>query len=288
MIVYAIPAFLVALAAEYILASRRTLVIQTIRDTSTSLLLGLGSLAFDAGWKLTLIWPILDIAQRAAPWQLPNSVPMLLVLFLLTDLGMYITHRMSHRIRFLWAAHSVHHSSEYFNFSTAMRQSWKLFPSNAFLAPLVLIGFDPTAMLATISLTFVYQFWVHTEMIQRCPRWLESVFNTPSHHRVHHGVEPAYLDMNFGAVLIVWDRLFGTFVAEEERPTYGLTNNVGTYNPVRVAFHEYVALVGDVIGSASMRERLSAVFGSPRRQRPKSDVAAAGTVVPARLPLSVS
>lgn len=186
------------------------------------------------------------------------------LLFFAEDLTYYVWHRASHEIRFLWAAHENHHSSEYFNLSTALRQSWTT-PLTVPLAYwwLPLAGFHPAMIATQISLSLIYQFWIHTELIDRLPRWFEAVFNTPSHHRVHHGANVAYLDRNHAGILIVWDRLFGTFEPERERPIYGLTKNVGTFSPVRLAFHEWIAMFRAALRPAPLTTRLAYLFAPP-------------------------
>jgi sterol desaturase/sphingolipid hydroxylase (fatty acid hydroxylase superfamily) len=143
---------------------------------------------------------------------------LLLVLF---DLLFYVDHRVHHMVRAGWASHVVHHSSKHFNLATAVRQPWTPFSSTLFFAPLPLIGFPPAAVALMSAIDLLYQFWIHTERIDTLPRPVEFIFNTPSHHRAHHGSDRIYLDRNYGGVLIVWDRLFGTFQPERARPTYG-------------------------------------------------------------------
>jgi sterol desaturase/sphingolipid hydroxylase (fatty acid hydroxylase superfamily) len=132
-----------------------------------------------------------------------------------------------------------------------------------FWAPLALLGFKPWMIFTQQAVSLMYQFWIHTERIGKLPRPIELVFNTPSHHRVHHGANDVYLDRNYGGILIIWDRIFGTFQGEEERVRYGLTKNINTFNPARVAFHEYAAILRDVRGATRWRDRLGYMFGGP-------------------------
>jgi hypothetical protein len=161
----------------------------------------------------------------------------------------------------------VHHSSRRYNLSTALRQTWtgKLTLGFVFWLPLPLLGFPPEMVLTFTATSLLYQFWIHTEAIDRLPRALELVLNTPSHHRVHHAVNPRYLDANYGGVLIVWDRLLGSFVAErrDERPRYGIVKDIGTYNPLRIAFHEWLAIARDLRTARSPREAAGYLFGPP-------------------------
>lgn len=179
------------------------------------------------------------------------------------DLIYYWNHRFMHQSRFLWAVHVVHHSSERYNLSTALRQPWAdalgiFVPYGA----LALLGVRPDAIEYGRQVNLIYQYWIHTDVIRRIGP-LEEVLNTPSHHRVHHGMDQKYLDRNHGSILIIWDRLFGTFQREEEPPTYGLTKNINTFNPLRVAGHEYAEIIGDVAGSDNWRDRLSYVLRGP-------------------------
>jgi sterol desaturase/sphingolipid hydroxylase (fatty acid hydroxylase superfamily) len=172
-----------------------------------------------------------------------------LLLFVMDDFSYYWFHRANHAVRLLWAGHVNHHSSEYLNFATALRQGvGERIHKFVFWLWLPLLGFDPAMVLIMISISLFYQFWIHTQAVGRLPRWIEAVFNTPSHHRVHHGSNVRYLDRNHGGVLIIWDRLFGTFAPErEEEPViYGLTHNIGSYNPLRVLLHEYQAIWRDL------------------------------------------
>mgnify|MGYP002844463796 CR=1 FL=1 len=158
-------------------------------------------------------------------------------------------HRFGHRIRWVWASHVNHHSSQHYNLSTALRQTWTGAFTLGFLfaVPLVLLGFHPGMIAICGGFNLIYQFWIHTEAIDRMPRWFEAVMNTPSHHRVHHATNPRYLDTNYAGVFIVWDKIFGTFVPEREddKPIYGIVKPLNTYNPLWIAFHEFTGLVKD-------------------------------------------
>jgi hypothetical protein len=157
--------------------------------------------------------------------------------FVLDDLRYYWYHRIAHRCRWVWAEHVNHHSSQHYNLSTALRQSWTGTFTGMFILriPLALIGFHPVLLLFVGGLNLVYQFWIHTEAIGRMWKPIEWIFNTPSHHRVHHATNPRYLDSNYAGTLIIWDRMFGTFVPEldEDMPRYGIVKNIGTFNPVQ-------------------------------------------------------
>ena len=151
-----------------------------------------------------------------------------------------------HEVRLLWANHVTHHSSERYNLSTALRQPWSGFLMSWVFLPMPWLGIPAHHVAKAGQLNLLYQYWIHTEAIDRLPKPVEAVFNTPSHHRVHHGANPQYLDKNYGGILIVWDRLFGTFEPEVRRVKYGLTKNIHTYNPIRIGYHEFVDIARDV------------------------------------------
>ena len=179
------------------------------------------------------------------------------------DFIYYWNHRFMHEVRALWAIHVVHHSSERYNLSTALRQPvadvFGVFVPYGFLATL---GVRPRLIAHARGVNLLYQYWIHTDAIRRLGA-AEEVLNTPSHHRVHHGANPKYIDRNHGSILIVWDRLFGTFQREEEPVVYGLTKNINTYNPARIATHEHRDMLRDVADATTWRDRLSFVFRGP-------------------------
>jgi sterol desaturase/sphingolipid hydroxylase (fatty acid hydroxylase superfamily) len=157
----------------------------------------------------------------------------------------------------------VHHSSQRYNLGTALRQTWTgTFMSWIFWLWMPLVGFPPLMVLTMQAVSLLYQFWIHTELVRHMGP-LEKIMNTPSHHRVHHGTNQTYLDRNHAGILIVWDRMFGTFVPEEEKPVYGLTKNIGSYNPFRIAFHEWIDMWNDVKMAPSWRLKMRYVFGRP-------------------------
>lgn len=238
-----------------------------MRDTMTSLIMGVGSVAsgiilgFIAYGFFTLLW-------QFRFWDLGTSLAIIALCFVLDDLRYYWVHRLGHEVRWVWAAHVNHHSSQHYNLSTALRQTWTgTFTFMMIMrAPLILLGFHPALVIFCGGLNLLYQFWIHTEAITRLPRWFEAVMNTPSHHRVHHGRNARYLDANYAGVFINWDKMFGTFVPEQddEPVDYGLVQNLGTFNPLRVAFHEWVGLFRDVLQPGlTLRQRLAYAFAPP-------------------------
>ncbi len=264
----AVPLFIAALVAE-VLALRFLGVRGSYetRDTLTSLLMGAGNvvvgiaLGFVAYGFFQWLW-----AYRLT--DLGTGALAILICFILDDLRYYWVHRIGHRCRWVWASHVNHHSSQHYNLSTALRQTWTgtLTFMMVLQAPLILVGFSPELVIFCGGLNLVYQFWIHTEAIHRLPRWFESVMNTPSHHRVHHGRNARYLDANYAGTLIVWDKLFGTFVPEQddEAVEYGLVHNIGTFNPIRVAFHEWIGMLRDALRPGlGWRARLGYLFAPP-------------------------
>ncbi|MDR3509730.1 MAG: sterol desaturase family protein [Caulobacteraceae bacterium] len=237
------------------------------KDTAASLVMGLGSTV--AG---VLIGGLIAVSTLWVYSHRLFTIPMTAVwawvaIFFLEDLTYYWFHRLSHERRIWWASHVNHHSSQHYNLSTALRQTWTggVAMTWAMWLPLAFLGFPPAMIAIQKGISLVYQFWIHTEAIDRMPAPFEAVFNTPSHHRVHHARNPRYLDRNYAGILIIWDRLFGTFEPErsDETPRYGIVKNLGDFNIFRVAFHEWVSIGRDVIHARSPKEALGYVFGPP-------------------------
>jgi alkylglycerol monooxygenase len=186
-----------------------------------------------------------------------------LTLFLLTDLAYYWAHRMSHEVNLFWGGHVVHHQSEDYNLSVALRQSsFQVVWTFAFSLPIAVIGYNTADFVLVSALNTLYQFWIHTETINKLG-WLEYVFNTPSHHRVHHGRNPKYIDKNHAGSLIIWDKMFGTFQAEEERPTYGITKPVNSWNAVWANFSHYAVMANEIRTIPKWTDRIKYLFKKP-------------------------
>ncbi|MDI1260876.1 sterol desaturase family protein [Aquabacterium sp.] len=188
------------------------------------------------------------VRQWGLSWRSPSVVLDFALVFVLTDLLFYWAHRFMHRVRFGWSAHAVHHSSERYNLSTALRQTPMFDLSGVVLLstiPQALIGFDKNLVVLAFEMNLFYQFFIHTEVVRRLPAWFEYLFNTPSHHRVHHGRNPRQIDTNFGGTLIIWDRLFGTFVDEREAGEirYGVSARPPrSLNPLHLVFGEFLSM----------------------------------------------
>ncbi|MBO9523027.1 MAG: sterol desaturase family protein [Nocardioidaceae bacterium] len=267
-VTYAIPFFLLTILIE--LAALKWLDHDDnasgyyARDTRTSMSMGLGSIFFLTAFKVGSFFVFNAIYVHLAPYQLPTDTwwYWLLVIFGL-DFFYYWNHRFVHRVNIGWAAHQAHHSSEYMNFGTALRQKWNPWFEFFFWLPLPFLGFAPWTLYVSFGFNLIYQFFVHTELVDKMWRPIELVMNTPSHHRVHHGSDPEYLDKNYAGIFIVWDRLFGTFVAEKQRPTYGLTKAVETFNLLELEYGDYAQIVRNVRHAGSLRERLGYLLGPP-------------------------
>ena len=236
------------------------------RAYAVSLADAVGRRAIDA-IGLSAATPVLLWAYAHRLTDLPlNNWAQWLMLFLSHELLYYAYHRSAHRVRWFWATHAVHHSPNDLTLATALRLGWtgKLAGIAIFFVPLVWVGFSPIAVFATLAVNLLYQFWLHTTWVPKLGP-LEWVFNTPSHHRVHHASNPEYLDCNYGGVLIVFDRLFGSFVEERDdiTPRYGLTTPLRSYNPLWIAVHEWVRMAQDVIAARSWNDLQRALFAPP-------------------------
>lgn len=266
---YAVPAFVLLILVEMVWAWRKRPESYEPRDTLTSLAFGLGSTVsgalFGGAAVLLFFWVyqyrLFDFGEQW--WLVWWAWPLC---FVLDDLKYYWVHRAGHRVRWFWASHVNHHSSQHYNLSTALRQSWTGSFTLGFLFafPLVLLGFHPAMIAIAGGFNLIYQFWIHTEAIDRMPRWFEAVMNTPSHHRVHHATNPRYLDRNYAGVFIIWDKMFGTFQEEtsEENIRYGIVKQLGSFNLLWAVFHEWIGMLRD-IWSAPWRHKLSYLFRPP-------------------------
>ena len=262
---YAVPGFVALVLIEMVWAWRRNPSAYEPRDTLTSLAFGLGSTVagllfgglFFALYLFLWEFRLFDIGWAWWAW---------IACFVLDDLKYYWVHRFGHRVRWFWASHVNHHSSQHYNLSTALRQTWTGFLTLGFVfaLPLVLLGFHPAMIAICGGFNLIYQFWIHTEAIDRMPRWFEAVMNTPSHHRVHHATNPRYLDRNYAGVFIVWDKLFGTFEPEtkDEKIRYGIVRQLGSFNLLWAVFHEWIGIVQDM-WRAPWKHKLSYLLREP-------------------------
>ncbi|GIV44698.1 MAG: sterol desaturase [Bacteroidia bacterium] len=239
-ILLAIPFFLIAIAIELWFQKKQNKKWYRLNDAITNLNIGIGNQVFSLFIKAILLWSYAYTLNAFAIFRLENTWYNFLIGLLIFDFLFYWAHRWSHEVNFLWGAHVVHHSSEEYNLTVALRQSWihNLIAFFIFL-PMPLLGFHPQTFIMVASIHTLYQFWIHTKAIGKLHPWIEFWFNTPSHHRVHHGVNPQYIDKNHGGILIIWDRLFGTFELEQEEVKYGITRSLESWNPAWANWHYY-------------------------------------------------
>jgi sterol desaturase/sphingolipid hydroxylase (fatty acid hydroxylase superfamily) len=272
-VTYAVPFFLITIGIELaalkwldhdntLLGHERTGYYG--KDARTSMSMGLVSLVFSLALKVGSFFVYTAVFTYVAFWKLPTGTWWYWLLLIVgVDLAFYASHRFVHRVNIGWAAHQAHHSSEYMNFATALRQKWNPWFEFFFWLPLPFLGFAPWTIYLAFGFNLIYQFFTHTELIDKLWRPVELVMNTPSHHRVHHGSDPEYLDKNYAGIFIVWDRLLGTFVAEKQKPTYGLTKPVATHNLIKLQYGDYAQIARSVRAAASWRDRLGYLFGPP-------------------------
>jgi len=247
---YAIPFFVATVILEIILTVKVKMKEYEYKDATTSIAMGLGNVLVGLIGKTFVLAIFYLVYNTFHLFDIPFIWWSWILVLFAEDLTYYWFHRISHENRFFWASHIVHHFSQKYNLSTALRQTCTgTFTSFVFLIPLVLVGFHPVMILFQMSISLLYQYWIHTELIDKLPKWFEFIFNTPSHHRVHHATNPQYLDRNHAGIFIIWDRIFGTFEPEVEKPVYGLTTSIHTFNPLKVAFLEWFDLFKDVFTS---------------------------------------
>lgn len=273
-VLMATPVFLLFVAIEilalHVLGHDDNVIGYSVKDTRTSMSMGAVAVVINGLFRIGMLFVFAALYELAPVKFSPSDWWTWVLMLLGQELVFYAYHRASHRVRIMWAGHQVHHSSEHYNFSTALRQKWTPYFQLPFWSVLAFAGIPPWMILTGLSIDLVYQFFVHTEKIRKLPRWFEYVFNTPSHHRVHHGSDEEYLDANYGGILIIWDRLFNSFVLEGKRPTYGLTKNIETHNLLKVGFHEYGSILRDVRAAETWRDKAGFVFGPPGWQPAKT------------------
>ncbi len=264
-LVSAVPGFIILIIIEVIYAVKTQRELYEVKDAATSISLGLGNLFIGIATKAFILvffsW-LYEQRLFTIPW---TAWWAWVLIFFADDLSYYWFHRVSHHVRWFWASHVVHHSSEKYNLAAALRQTWtgNLTGSFLFWSWMPLVGFHPGMIMLMQSVSLLYQFWIHTETVYKLPKWFEFIFNTPSHHRVHHGSDIEYLDKNHAGILIIWDRMFGSFQPEFKTPKYGLTKNVNTFNPVKVAFFEWINIAKDLKKSNSVWTGIKYIINPP-------------------------
>lgn len=261
------PVFLGFVIWEAWYWKRRGRDVYRLRDTLSNAALALMHQGADAlAWAavIGLYWWVYQFRV----FELPTAWWTIALLFVAQDFFYYFFHRAHHRIRWMWASHVTHHSSERLNLSTAFRQSLTYPISGMWLfwLPLAWLGFAPAHIVAVVAINLAFQFFVHTQAVGKLS-WLEKLFNTPSHHRVHHARNSKYIDRNYAGVLVVWDRLFGTFVEEDPAVPceFGIIGQIHSHNPIRLTFHEWLAMFRDAWRADGLRAALAQLFGPPER-----------------------
>ena len=271
---YAAPLFFAAVILEVLFlrlhrkhAKTETRGKYETKDALASMSMGFGNLLSD------ILMGFISLAIMMCIWQFRIfdwgvGLGAFLACLIAQDFVYYYKHYAAHRVRWFWSAHVVHHSSEHYNLSTALRQPWNNHFTGFVLlsSPLVFLGFHPLLVAFVGGVNLIYQFWIHTETIDRMPKWFEGVFNTPSHHRVHHSTNPRYLDANFAGILIIWDKIFGTFVEErtDDPCKYGVVTPIKTFNPVKIAFAELLNVFKDAAQKGlTLKQRFGYIFGPP-------------------------
>ncbi len=266
------PVFLLAVVIEWLYMRKRAGqgVNFRFQDILTNLNLGASYQAFELVVHALLLMAVMHWVYDHRLFNVPVNAWTVVPLFLLVEFTYYWFHRSSHRVRWFWCAHVVHHSGQHMSLSTAMRQSM-LYPVTGywvFFLPLMLLGVSPELTLSLYAIDLGYQFFVHTESVKRLPAWYEYVFVTPAHHRVHHGRNPQYIDKNYGGVLILFDRWFGTFAEEVEAVDYGIVKQVHSNNILTLNFHEFFDMVRDMLRPGPLWLRLKHVWAPPEWERP--------------------
>lgn len=267
-IVWAVPFMIFFAGLEIYISYKQERNYYDPKETIGSILTGVGNIAVSAAIKTSLLFLVIWI-YNLIPWRMELNWWTFLPCYIIFDLCSYWAHRISHGQRFWWATHVAHHSGENYNLTTSFRLSWVQNLKIIFFLPIALIGFHPIIFFVVNQIAVLFQFWVHTEFIRKLPRWIEFIFATPSNHRVHHGSQEKYIDKNFGATFIFWDRMFGTYQPEEEQVIYGITTNITKKaNPFHINFHEYNDMWQDIksvneTGFKGLRKKWFYIFGSP-------------------------
>ena len=263
-IVIAIPVYFLLIGIEIIYQRVQAVKTYRLKDAMTNINCGVISQISGAFIMVILFSMYTWVEKEWAFFNIPVVWWAFPVAFIFFDFMYYWAHRLSHEINLFWGGHSVHHQSEEYNLTVALRQSsTQILWTFLFYLPLALCGIDPVVFISMQGVNLLYQFWIHTESIQKLPKWYEAVFNTPSHHRVHHARNPEYIDKNHAGTLIIWDKLFGTFVPEKERPQYGITRPLKSWNPLWANFAHYAAIYEDMKSVPGIKDKLRLLVKKP-------------------------
>ena len=262
-IVWSAPALFFFVLLEWYISKKQNKNLYDKKDTIGSIAVGIGNVIINFFLKILFLYLAIFI-YNLVPWRFPFAWWTFIPCYLIFDLCSYWAHRISHQQRFFWATHVVHHSSEQYNLTVSFRLSWVQNIKIIFFLPVGLIGFHPIIFFITSQVAVLFQFWVHTEYIRKLHPVIEYIFATPSNHRVHHGSQEKYINKNYAATFIFWDRIFGTFQEEEEQVQYGITTEVPSkINPLVLNFHEYKDMWEDIKSTKSFKQKLFYIFGDP-------------------------
>jgi len=262
-IIWAAPVMFFFVLIEWYVSYRQHKNIYNKKETIASIFVGLGNVFISFLLKFVLLLSVI-LVYNLVPWRMSLNWWTFIPCYIIFDLCSYWAHRVSHIQRFWWATHVPHHSAEDYNLTVSFRLSWVQHIKIIFFIPAALLGFHPIIFFVTNQIAVLFQFWVHTEYIKKLPRFIEYIFATPSNHRVHHGSQEKYINKNYGATFIIWDRMFGTYEPEGEKAEYGLTHplpNKG--NPIYVNFHEFIDIWNDVRKAKGFKRKMFFLFGNP-------------------------
>ncbi|MBX2843276.1 MAG: sterol desaturase family protein [Flammeovirgaceae bacterium] len=262
-VILSIPVYFILISFELIYTLLKRADYYRFSDAVTNISCGVGDQLIGVFAKVFTIGIYQFIYENFRVFDIENTILSFVIVFILADFLYYWSHRLSHEVNFLWAGHVVHHQSEEYNLSVALRQSWfHKFFTFAFYLPLAFMGFDTIAFIWANGLNLLYQFWIHTEMVGKMG-FLENFMNTPSHHRVHHGRNPEYIDRNHAGVFIIWDKIFGTFEPEKITPVYGITTPVNSWNPVWVNVMPWTRISNEIKMMKSFKDKIKVIYKPP-------------------------
>ncbi len=261
--VIAIPIFLLFIVIEYFATRKNHPEYYRLNDALTNLNIGVSHLLFKLLTTGLMLGAYVLVLENFAVLHLSGVLAYVVVLILF-DFCFYWAHRFGHEVNLFWGAHVVHHQSEEYNLTVALRQSWiHSLLAFVFFLPIAFLGVDVLTLGICASINSFFQFWIHTKAIDRMPKWFEAIFNTPSHHRVHHGVNPKYIDKNHAGMFVVWDRMFGTYQEEIEEPTYGVTTQLQSWNPAWANVEYYVTMFKNAKQFSLAKDKLKYIFAKP-------------------------
>ena len=261
---FIVPILLVLFLVEVIYSYKEEKHLYQQKDTLSNIVVGIGFFLSNLLSKIVMLFAF-QFIYRFHLLKISDAWYIGIIAFLACDFSYYWFHRASHEISWFWAAHVVHHSSEQYNLSVALRLPWTMNITGQYLfwIWMPLLGFSPIMTIVCLEICLYYQAFLHTETIKKLPALVEYIFNTPSHHRVHHSSNFKYLDKNHSGVLMIWDKIFGTFQEEEEKPVYGLTKKIESHNPVVIVFHEWIGMFKKAVRGGSVRNAINYIIQPP-------------------------